>query len=136
VHDTVLVVDDDANARIIAETLLRVRGLHVRSTGDPAEAPALIDDPDVAVVVLDLGASALNGVDMLHRLRNHPETSAHVIAITDRTEPEVERFAERMGADAFLRKPLQPAAFINLVEQLLGTPVARTNARSQSPKRP
>jgi CheY-like chemotaxis protein len=41
------------------------------------------------------------------------------LVLTHRQEPEVERFARRLGADAFLRKPLEPGQFISTVERWL-----------------
>jgi CheY-like chemotaxis protein len=127
VSRTVLIIDEDVNARIIAETLLRIRGLPVRAVMDATEACHIIQREDVAVVVLDLSLPGTNGVELLRRLRSRsgaPRLTSEpsIVVVTSRKEPELERFALRLGAAAFLRKPLRPGQFIATVEALAGTP--------------
>ncbi len=122
---TVLIADGDVNAQIIAETLLRLRGLDVRRVADGAAACDLVRREQIAVVVLDLNLPGMNGFEVLRRLQGRfgpPPLpgSPRVLVVADRQEPEVERFVRRLGADAFLRKPLPPAQFIKTVEQLAG----------------
>lgn len=121
---TVLIVDDDVNARIIAETLLRLRGLQVLRADDGAEACERVCRGDIAVVVLELHLPGMNGFDVLRRLRGQSGSlqqppALRILAVTSRREPEVERFALHLGADAFLQKPLAPGRFIRTVEELL-----------------
>ena len=117
-NETVLIIDEDVNAQIIAETLLRLRGLNVRVTADPAAACQIVSHDAVGVVVLDLSMPGTSGLETLRRLRAlKPEP--HLIAVSRRREPEVERFARRLGVDAFFRKPVEPGRFIAAVERLL-----------------
>ncbi len=122
---TVLIADDDVNAQIIAETLLRLRGLEVRRAVDGLQACDVVRRDDVAVVVLDLNLPGMNAFELLRRLQGRfgpPPLPANprILVVADRQEPEVERFVLRLGADAFLRKPLAPAQFIKTVEALAG----------------
>ena len=124
VSPTVLIVDEDVNAQIIAETLLRLRDLGVRLAKDEAEACDIMGDGDIAVVVLDVSVPGMNGLEVLRRLRGRSKplplaTKPRILVVTDRQDPKVERFAFRLGADAFLRKPLRPAQFIKTVQQLV-----------------
>jgi CheY-like chemotaxis protein len=126
VDRTVLIVDDDVNAQIIAETLLRLRGLRVSLAGDGIEACDLVGQENFAVVVLDLNLPGMNGFELLRRLRGRfgslrLSAEPRVLALTSRHEPEVEDFARRLGADAFLRKPLAPGQFVRTVERLVGS---------------
>lgn len=125
--DGVLIIDEDVNARIIAETLLGTRGLHVRAASDGNEAYELIRREGAAVVLLDLALRGMNGLEVIRRLRGRFESlplpsQPRIVVVSDRTEPEVERFALRLGADAFLRKPVAPARLIDTVEKLLSLP--------------
>ena len=122
---TVLIADDDVNAQIIAETLLRLRGLHVRLAGDGTEVCEIVQREEIAVVVVDLNLPGVNGFELLRRLRARfgplpLRTQPRILATTSRQEPEVESFALRLGADAFLRKPLDARQFIVTVENLVG----------------
>jgi two-component system phosphate regulon response regulator PhoB len=127
VKDSVLIVDEDVNARIIAETLLQTRGLRVRSVGDGKEAYELVRREGAAVVLLDLALAGMNGLEVIRRLRGRFEAlplphQPRIIVVSDRAEPEVERFALRLGADAFLHKPVAPARLIGTVENFLALP--------------
>jgi len=123
VGPTVLIVDEDVNAQIIAETLLRLCELRVRLAGDGIEACDIVRHEDIAVVVLDVSLPGMNGFELLRRLRGRfgplaLATKPRVLVVTDRQEPEVKRFALRLGANAFLRKPLVPIQFIKTVQEL------------------
>jgi CheY-like chemotaxis protein len=126
VDPTVLIADEDVNAQIIAETLLRLRGLRVRRAADGPEVCNIVQQEEIAVVVLDLSLPGMNGFEVLRRLRGRfgPLRSANeprILAVTSRQEPEVERFALQLGANAFLRKPLASPHFIRTVEELVGS---------------
>ena len=123
----VLIVDDDVNAGIIAETLLRLRGLDVQVACDGAEACEMVERNGAAVVVLDLTLPEMNGFEVLRRLRGRFESlrlrvQPRIVVTSVRREPEVERFALQLGADAFLCKPVDPHRLIRIVEQLVGAP--------------
>jgi CheY-like chemotaxis protein len=127
VNRTVLIVDADANACIIAETLLRLRGLSVRSMGDGVEACELVQRESPAVVVVDLGLPGMNGFEVLRRLRGRYETlrqrmQPRIVVTSEREDVEVEHFARRLGADAFLRKPVGANELIACVERCLALP--------------
>jgi DNA-binding response OmpR family regulator len=120
--NAVLIVDDDVNAQIIAETLLRLRGFAVRVASETADAVDRIANTDVGVVLVDLNMPGMNGFEGLRRLRAAAgalATPPRIIVMTDRQAPEVDRFAQRIGADAVLRKPLAPGQLIATVERLM-----------------
>ena len=125
---TVLIVDENANARIIAETLLRVHGIHVQCAADGTEAREILrgNDGTIAVLVVDMdeGVSGMNGWELLRCLSGRfgglpLPTPPQIVAVSDRTEAAIERFARRLGASAFLHKPFAPREFIETVRQLL-----------------
>ncbi len=120
---SVLIVDEDVNAQIIAETLLRLRGLDVQRATDGAQACDLLRRQKIAVVVLNLNSPGVDGLDFLHLLRGRVAPvprQPRILVIANRETPQLERFALRLGADAFLRVPLDPRRFIKAVETLAG----------------
>jgi CheY-like chemotaxis protein len=125
-HGSVLIVDEDVNAQIIAQTLLRLRGLDVQIATDLAEAAEVLAHGKVGVMVVDINGSSMNGVEGLYRLRVAAQAlpiPPRLVVMTDRREPELDRFARRLGAHAVLRKPLVPGLFIAMVEDsLCGAP--------------
>ena len=121
--NSVLIVDEDVNARIIAETLLRMRGLQVLSASDGTEACDVVRSEGAAVLVLGLPNCDAASVQLLRILRQQfesfPVPTPRIVVLADRCEPEAERDALRSSADVFLRKPFEPAQFIAIVERLI-----------------
>lgn len=136
--DSILIVSDDPNARIIVERLLRRRGLHVLSATDATAACDVLSCEGAAVVVLDLTFPDTKGFEVLRRLRGRFETrllptQPRVVVLADWPESAIERLAVGLGADAFLRKPIAPAEFFTAVEHFLPaadepTPALAVNA--------
>jgi DNA-binding response OmpR family regulator len=120
-NGSVLIVDDDVNAQIIAETLLRLRGLDVHAATDVGQAVEILGRRPVGVMVVTLNGAGLNGLDALHRLRvaaSAASTRPRLVVITDRHDARAP-VAQRHGADGVLCKPVDPGQFITTVETLL-----------------
>ena len=123
----VVIVDEDVNARIIAETLLQVRGIDVRVATDGTEACEIVRRDGAAVVVVDIGSPGTNGLEAIRQLCGRFEAlpipaQPRIVALSSSGAPEMEDFALRLGVDALLRKPVPPAQFVTTVEHLIRLP--------------
>ncbi len=120
---SVLVLDEDVNARIIAETLLKIRGLHVLCARDEMEACDVVRCQGAAVIVLGLPNCDADSVQLLRILRARCERfsfpTPRFVVLAGRRETESQRSALRASADVFLRKPADPAQLIAIVERLI-----------------
>ncbi len=126
-NGTVVIVDEDVNARIIAETLLEVRGIDVRAAADGTEACDIVRREGAAVVVVDIGSPSTNGLEVIRQLCGRFETlpmpvAPRIVALGNSVAPEMEDFALRLGVDALLHKPVAPAQFVTTVEHLMRLP--------------
>ena len=124
---TVVIVDENVNARIIAQTLLEVRGLDARTAADGTEACDIVRREGAAVVVVDLGSTGTNGLDAIRKLCGRFEAlplpvQPRIVALSSGDAPEVDRFALQLGADVLLRKPVPPRQFVTTVEHLVQLP--------------
>jgi CheY-like chemotaxis protein len=123
-RNSVLIVDEDVNARILAATLLRIRGLHVLAARDGTEACDVVRCEGAAVVVVGLQNCDVGSLELLHILRGQfesfPLPTPRIVVMAGRCEPEAERNALRSSADVFLRKPPEPTQFTAIVERLIG----------------
>ena len=117
---TVLVIDADLHARTVAETLLRLRDVRVRSAPTAGDASTIVRRENVAVLVLDVSSPGTHGFEVLRELRGR-FSQLRIIVIADWEEAAVEHLARRLGADAFLRKPLSPSVLVRTVEEQLAT---------------
>lgn len=125
---TVLIVNENVNSRIIAETLLRSRGIAVRSAQDALEALDILerDGADVGLVLVDLDemSPGMSGWELMRGVRRRfggppLRLAPRVVVQSERAEPEAERFVRHLGAEAYLRKPTPPARLLDTVVGLL-----------------
>jgi CheY-like chemotaxis protein len=124
-NGTVLLVNDDVNARIIEETLLEGQGIPVRAVVDAYAACDLLarDGLGIAVVVmsLEIDATEMSGWQLLLRGHLQPillSVQPRIVVTTARQDLETVRFFRRLGADAVLHRPVAPRDFIETVERL------------------
>ncbi|MBI4538018.1 MAG: Flp pilus assembly complex ATPase component TadA [Gemmatimonadetes bacterium] len=117
----ILVVDDDAEIRLLARTLLERDGLRVSEAADGAAALDLMSaGEDYSLVVLDLNMPGLDGRQVLARLRGSLTTAGlPVVVLTGLGDAETEVELMEQGADDYLRKPIEPARFLARVKAAL-----------------
>jgi CheY-like chemotaxis protein len=104
---SVLVVDDDRDARAMYGMYLRHVGCRVRTARDGrvAISKANIWAPDV--IVMDLSMPVLDGWTASKWLKASPAT-AHIPIIALSAAPMAREGARACGCDGFLAKPCQP----------------------------
>ena len=95
----VLVVDDDANARLlVCACLQEERGIEIRTAASGREAIAVLQTFVPDVLVLDLMMPDLNGIELLAKLRNelqHFTPSVVVVTAKDLTRLELRHLSEQ-----------------------------------------
>jgi CheY-like chemotaxis protein/anti-sigma regulatory factor (Ser/Thr protein kinase) len=114
----VLVVDDDRALRHAVSSLLERNGHMVLQAGDGPAALAHLARTDVQLMLLDMGLPGMTGLDLLARVRagdRHPV----VVVITADDTPETLLAAIRAQAYRYVKKPVSPAAIVEVVEETL-----------------
>jgi CheY-like chemotaxis protein len=114
----VLVVDDDADIRAYLGELLgpHYQVLHA-ADGEEGLRIAAAELPDA--IVSDVTMPALDGIEMVRRLRREPETSViPVIFLTAYGQQEIEARAFGAGGDQFLAKPFRPEQLLLRIERM------------------
>ena len=116
-----LVVDDAPDIVEMLAMFLRNRGYEVSTA---PSAPAALDaarDRQFDVIVSDIGMPGMNGYELAEALRALPDYSgALMIAVTGFGMYDNRERALQSGFDAFLTKPLNPTALIEIIESLRG----------------
>ena len=108
----IVVAENDDGTRTVLASALARSGYDVASVTDGQLVLSTLASGKVRLLILDLRLPGMNGWEVLRRLREaQPSgpaaaTSPPVIVISAQSDPETQRFATRLGAAAFLAKPI------------------------------
>lgn len=119
---SVLLVDDDADIRFIAEIALgRLGGLSVQLAASAPLARTMLEQaPLPDALLLDVTMPVVDGPTFLQELRRDPTFDAlPVIFMTARTSLEDVRAYLAMGAAGVLAKPFDPMRLAKQVGEIL-----------------
>jgi DNA-binding NtrC family response regulator len=100
---TILVIDDEANIRLMYEGMLKDEGYDVMATDTGTEGLQVLREQPVDLVVLDIKLKTENGLDVLQRIvRQHPDVpvvlcSAYISFQDDYTSWLAERYVVKSG---------------------------------------
>ncbi|HKQ61763.1 MAG TPA: response regulator [Candidatus Polarisedimenticolaceae bacterium] len=119
----ILVVDDDASTRHLVQGLLKKAGHSVTACADGASALEQLAAARYDLVLLDVWMPELDGIAVLGRMRELPQTPPVIVMTTDDT-PQTLLRAVREQAYQFINKPVDGAALLELVERVLAAPTA------------
>ena len=112
---TILLAERDSFAADFTEYFLRTEGYAARVVFDAAEAGQIVERERPDLVVVDLLISGGAGL-ALCRTANSASIPVLAVSVLDMGGE-----AMAAGADAFLRKPLEPLQLVSTVRDLLGT---------------
>lgn len=108
----IVVAENDDGTRTVLTSALARSGYDVASVSDGQLVLAALESGEVGLLILDLRMPGMNGWEVLRRLKDSrdpgspPRTRPPVIVISAQNDPETQRFATRLGAAAFLAKPI------------------------------
>ncbi len=120
---TVLIVDDESDARELVRQILGERGAHVDAAASAEEALALLQREAPDVLISDIGMPGTDGFELIRRVRSHPDRSVaqvKAVALTAFARAEDESRALGSGFHAFLRKPVDAVTLVSQVARLQG----------------
>jgi response regulator RpfG family c-di-GMP phosphodiesterase len=120
----VLVVDDDQRLCEMLRISLKLEGLDVRIACHVMQAEQVLTDWLPDAIVLDVGLPGIDGLFYLERLRDSPRTR-HIPVVIISGCDEASMRARLIGADGFLRKPLNPLGLLETLDKLLGVPLLK-----------
>jgi diguanylate cyclase (GGDEF)-like protein len=127
-----LIVDDKEENLYYLEALLKGNGYDVDSARHGAEALVKARQSQPDVVVSDLLMPVMDGYTLLRhwKIDTALKQIPFIVYTATYTEPEDERLAFSMGADAFILKPSEPDDFMAKLHDV------ETKAASSSPSQP
>ncbi len=116
-----LVVDDAPDISEMLAMLLRHEGYEVVTASSALGALDAARDEHFDVIVSDIGMPGMNGYELAGALRALPDYSAvPMIAVTGFAMYGDRERALQSGFNAFITKPLNPMALVEIIERLRG----------------
>ncbi len=118
----VLIVDDDPLVRSAIAACLRHHGYVVHEASDGRKALTFLSHRSVELVISDILMPDLDGIELVMRLNDrHPDIRILAISGEGHLGPgPFLTMAAHLGAHRVLPKPFEPAALLEVVEQLIG----------------
>jgi len=84
------------------------------------QALAILRDGPVAALITDINLPAMDGLELIRRIRAEPRMAALPIVVTSAdADPATHERALRLGANAFFPKPYSPLAVRQKIEELI-----------------
>jgi DNA-binding response OmpR family regulator len=118
--NTIMVVEDDPQARRLMDFLLTNEGFKVVWCEDGKQALARIEATNPDLVLLDLMMPNLDGIGFTQRLRELPHFHKLPVLVVTARDQQIDKYeAFQVGANAFLTKPFDPIELVLNIRSLL-----------------
>jgi CheY-like chemotaxis protein len=119
--ERLLVVDDQAVNRDVATRLLERAGFHVSAVAGGNEAIEALHAESYDLVLMDIHMTGMSGIEVTAAIRALPGelSKIPVVALTADTVGDLGDDFDKAGFSAFATKPINRAALLETVDQLL-----------------
>lgn len=115
----VLIIDDSTTVVILIRRMLEQEGYAPIEALNAEEGIKLAVEEQPSLIFLDIVLPGMNGFAALRNLRRNPKTLSIPIIMMSGNEQATEQFwAEKIGADDFMKKPFSRAEVLTRVERL------------------
>ncbi len=115
-----LIIDDSATVVAALRKILRSAGYVTRDAGDAEQGLALLAEAKPDLIFLDIVLPGMNGFGALRAIRKDPTTQHIPVIMISGNEHATEQFyANRIGADDFMKKPFSRYEVFAHIEMLL-----------------
>ncbi len=126
---TVLVVDDEPDARVLLDRLLRESGAQVIAVGGALEALDILEHRRVHMILSDIGMPGVDGYEFMRRVRAHANPAIRAIPAAAVTAYARADDRQRSAAAGFQQHVSKPYAFPELASA-----VAALSRRAEGPR--
>ncbi|MBF0386084.1 MAG: response regulator, partial [Candidatus Omnitrophica bacterium] len=117
----ILIVEDDkVTARTIEKLISKNDQFTTEVTYDGFSAGFMVHEFNPDLITLDIMMPMVDGYEVIRKLKNNKEyKNIKVLVITGIEDEDAENKMKALGADDFIRKPIEPNILIEKVNKLL-----------------
>ena len=118
VRGTVLIVDDEADMLWFIAQTCQPRGFNTLTAGSGMEALKIVQEcgEKLDLILLDLKMPGMGGIEVLKSIRKyHPELPVIIVTAVHEKKEE----CEKLGVEAFIKKPYSLEELYNRVETVI-----------------
>jgi len=117
-----LIIDDSKTVCALLRKMLEQNNYDVSIALDGESGLALVKEQRPDLIFLDIVLPGMNGFQVLRLLRKSPLTkNIPVIMISGNVQATEKYYAERIGADDFMKKPFSRYEVFNRIESFINT---------------
>lgn len=135
-----LIIDDSPTVVAALRKVLRSAGYHTSEALDAEKGLALMEQDPPDLVFLDIILPGMNGFNALRLIRKNPASQHIPVIMISGNEHATEQFyANRIGADDFMKKPFARSEIFARIENLLDdsmVPRRKTQVDTGAPTEP
>ncbi|MFL5617085.1 MAG: response regulator [Gemmatimonadaceae bacterium] len=118
---TLLLVEDNEDNRIIYCTVLRHHGYEVIEAQDGVRAVELARSEQPDLILMDISIPRMDGWEATRVLRGDPRTKAiPIIALTAHALADDRERASKVGFSSYLAKPIEPRLVVAEIQRWIG----------------
>lgn len=134
----ILIVDDDAEVRSAIDQALQSEGALTQTCGDGNTAVRVCETDTPDLVVLDMMLPKRSGFLVLEKIKRM-EHQPRVIMVTANEGKRHQQYAEALGVDGYILKPVRLERLITLAQELFRKPAdeeaSETTTKGQRKKK-
>jgi two-component system, sensor histidine kinase len=123
-----LLVEDNLVNQKVVIAILRKKGYQIDVANHGGEALTKLGAPDAAynLILMDVQMPVMDGLETTRCIRNDPRWEhIPIIAMTAHAMNGDRERCLRIGMDAYISKPVQPAHLVSTIEKHLASPASR-----------
>lgn len=113
----ILVIEDDADVRMVVSLCLKTAGFDVVAVENGNRLNYLMNNQGIELAIVDLGLPGEDGLSLVRRMRDNARIG--IIILTAQAEPVDRVVGLELGADDYLTKPFEPRELVARVRAVL-----------------
>ncbi|MBJ7409739.1 MAG: response regulator [Phenylobacterium sp.] len=122
----VLIVDDNATNRMVAQTLCEMFGCSSEAVDNGEDAVRAVTTGRFDLVLMDIKMPGIDGVEATRRIRSGggPASQAPILALTANADPSDAAFYRLCGMNGVVEKPIKPDRLLAAMNAVLSVEAA------------